>query len=172
MNIPRINNKMVVVLAGVFVLAVVFGNNMFIQPFFKKSASVKVTYDQEKNKKALVDEISAIRAHISEFKSKFVSRKEVSNLIQELSEMAMKSGLDLSAVSPGKSEIQVDYEKTILSLQATGNYHQLGDFVSRVESDPRFLKIESLNVFTETHAKGRTLKINLVVAVYQPLGAL
>lgn len=65
------------------------------------------------------------------------SKNEMSDLIVDVSQTAMGSGIDNELFKPGAEILKEFYAEQPISLRMVGKYHQFGHFVSGVASLPR-----------------------------------
>ncbi len=164
-------NQITVLLIGVFIFAMIIANGFVLQPFLKGSRRVAHQLSEERNKSAILGEISAIQNAMKAYEPQFIQKNQVSVIIQDLNQMAQKSGVALNSVTPGQVEVVGDYERVTFGLQAFGKYHLIGDFISRIESYQQFLKIQNLDVTTiiDNETKERVLKVVIRLAGYRPM---
>jgi len=65
------------------------------------------------------------------------SKNEMSDLIVDVSQTALASGIENELFEPGAESVKDFYAEKPISLKMKGNYHEFGDFVSGVASLPR-----------------------------------
>ncbi len=65
------------------------------------------------------------------------SKNEMSDLIVDVSQTALASGIDNELFEPGNEILKDFYAEKPISLRMVGKYHQFGEFVSGVASLPR-----------------------------------
>ncbi|MEO5702633.1 MAG: type 4a pilus biogenesis protein PilO [Gammaproteobacteria bacterium] len=69
------------------------------------------------------------------------SKAEVADLLVDISQTGLASGLEFELFSP-KAEVPKDfYAELPISIRVTGSYHQLGTFVSGVAALPRIVTL-------------------------------
>ena len=95
-----------------------------------------------KQKKAL--QLPAYKAQLEEMKiilnsmlRQLPSKNEMSDLIVDVSQTALASGIDNELFEPGPEVLREFYAEKPISLRMVGKYHQFGEFVSGVASLPR-----------------------------------
>lgn len=97
-------------------------------------------------------------------KDRLYTPAEASLLLGTISKMANDSKVSIVASKPkppeGKFPVPYDslYESSLYEVTLEGGYHAVGDFVSRVESNPKILRIQSLNI----HPKEESQDVHLV----------
>ncbi|MBL4772791.1 MAG: type 4a pilus biogenesis protein PilO [Alcanivoracaceae bacterium] len=95
-----------------------------------------------KQKKA--SQLPAYKAQLEEMKiilnsmlRQLPSKNEMSDLIVDVSQTALASGIDNELFEPGTETLKDFYAEKPISLRMVGKYHQFGEFVSGVASLPR-----------------------------------
>ncbi len=102
----------------------------------------KKTQFRVKQKKAL--QLPAYKAQLEEMKiilnsmlRQLPSKNEMSDLIVDVSQTALASGIDNELFEPGTEVLKEFYAEKPISLRMVGKYHDFGEFVSGVASLPR-----------------------------------
>ena len=65
------------------------------------------------------------------------SKNEMSDLIVDVSQTALASGIENDLFEPGAESLKGFYAEKPINLKMKGNYHEFGNFVSGVASLPR-----------------------------------
>ena len=74
------------------------------------------------------------------------SRTEVADLLVDITQTGLASGLEFELFEP-KAEIpQEFYAELPISLRITGSYHEFGEFVSGVAALPRIVTLHEINL--------------------------
>ena len=104
--------------------------------------STKKSQFRVKQKKAL--QLPAYKAQLEEMKiilnsmlRQLPSKNEMSDLIVDVSQTALASGIDNELFEPGAEVLKEFYAEKPISLRMVGKYHDFGEFVSGVASLPR-----------------------------------
>lgn len=107
----------------------------------KEEVSLKNTYSIKYKKAAQLD---AYRAQLEEMEiilqsmlRQLPSKNEMSDLIVDVSQTALASGIENELFEPGAETLKDFYAEKPISLRMKGNYHDFGAFVSGVASLPR-----------------------------------
>ena len=142
--------------------------NFFVKPIFVKLKSVKTETAAIGQKKTAVENISALKRRFESYEKSLSPVQQLPWLIEESNRIASESHLTLVSAAPAGDQISEDYKKITLRIEARGGYHELGDFVSRIENLPRFIKISDLHArstATEEDAK-KGLYISLSLSIF------
>ncbi len=107
----------------------------------KKEVELKNTYSYKYQKAAQLD---AYKAQLEEMEiilqsmlRQLPSKNEMSDLIVDVSQTALASGIENELFEPGAETLKDFYAEKPISLKMKGNYHEFGNFVSGVASLPR-----------------------------------
>jgi len=117
-------------------------------------------------------QIEDLRKKLSFHKKKFSTKKEISYLLKELSDMAKDSGVKITAIKPypAITTAELDgattaYQKFPISIKATCGYHQLGSFLSELENADTFMRISDIRI-TETSQNPLEHLVYILVNTY------
>jgi len=107
----------------------------------KTEVTLKGTYAVKFKKAA---QLEAYRAQLEEMEiilqamlRQLPSKNEMSDLIVDVSQTALGSGIENELFEPGTEVLKDFYAEKPISLRMKGNYHDFGAFVSGVASLPR-----------------------------------
>lgn len=84
------------------------------------------------------------------------SKNEMSDLIVDVSQTALASGIDNELFEPGTEILKDFYAEKPISLKMVGKYHQFGDFVSGVASLPRVVILTMHDISLKPVADGES----------------
>jgi len=138
-------------LAGVILLMIAIGAGGYILKIKDQIAdlatqeaieeSEKIKYKIKRKKAA---QLPAYKAQLEEMEiilnsmlKQLPSKNEMSDLIVDVSQTALASGIDNELFEPGTEILKEFYAEKPISLRMIGKYHQFGEFVSGVASLPR-----------------------------------
>lgn len=115
-----------------------------------KEQELKSSFEAKQAKSA---NLAAYTAQLQEMKKTFgamlrqlPSKAEVADLLVDISQTGLASGLQFELFSP-KGEVPKDfYAELPISIRVTGEYHQLGDFVSGVAALPRIVTLHDTSI--------------------------
>lgn len=137
-------------LAMIFIvlLIVVGGYFMFIKDMRidleskqKEEATLKQTYSAKHQKAAQLDaykeQLEEMEIILQSMLRQLPSKNEMSDLIVDVSQTALASGIENELFEPGIEVMKDFYAEKPISLRMKGDYHDFGQFVSGVASLPR-----------------------------------
>lgn len=152
-------------LAGIIlILAVFVYYNIIFKPLLFKFIAKNTEYSKLKGKlkadlKILANEVN-IRNEYSSFKDKaeylkkmLPAQDQISGLLSDFSTLAESSGVKILKIKPEenlsdpkkKAANNVYLEVPIL-IEARSGYHQLGQFINKLETGDRFIKVVDIDI--------------------------
>lgn len=107
----------------------------------KKEGELKNTYSFKYQKAAQLDaykeQLEEMEIILQSMLRQLPSKNEMSDLIVDVSQTALASGIENELFEPGAETLKDFYAEKPISLKMKGNYHEFGTFVSGVASLPR-----------------------------------
>ena len=143
------------VMAAIFIVAV--GTYTFIKPEYEQlgveqanEQQLRTDFERKQKKVAALD---AYKAQLAEMQRNFgdmlkqlPSKTEVANLLNDISQTRVASSLEEELFQP-QPEIPKDFYAEIPNkIVVTGDYHQMGAFVSGVAALPRIVVIDEVEI--------------------------
>ncbi|KAF1686464.1 fimbrial protein [Pseudoxanthomonas broegbernensis] len=134
------------ILVAVFILLmayllVVRGKTEELATLERKEADLRTTFEVEQGKAAnlepLRQQLAQMEQVLQQMLRQLPSRTEMPDLIIDISQTALSSGLSNELFQPGPETPKEFYAEKPIALRMVGNYHQFGAFVSGVASLPR-----------------------------------
>lgn len=139
-------NNIIILTSLLIVMTLVIGAVFIYMPFLNKSRYLRDEILRERERNLLTGKIRALGKHLKIYRQRVPNGRSVSWLLNEVSDMATKEYAEISSIKPGAPEDRGQYTKLYVVMDIICSYHQLGRFVSRVESSDKFLRIESVNM--------------------------
>ena len=145
-NWPR-NAKMVfcAILAVVIVLLVylmvIRGQREELEGLENTETSLRADFEKEQQRAAnlepLKQQLTQMEQVLQQMLRQLPSKTEMPDLIIDVSQTALSSGLNNELFQPGAESVKEFYAEKPIALRLVGGYHQFGAFVSGVASLPR-----------------------------------
>lgn len=165
-----------------FVAVVAIGIYMFVikqeQPLLERAQQeerdLRVTFEDKQRKAANYD---AYRAQLAEIERDFGAmlrqlpgKTEVPSLLVDISQTGLGAGLEEQLFQP-MGEIQKDfYAELPIKLRYTGNYHELGNFVSGIAALPRIVTLHDISIHPVKEGSYDELVLDVTAKTYRYLG--
>ncbi len=119
----------------------------------------------------LREEVARSLAEIEEFRNRFSQNPDTEWLVGEVSRLAERAEIQLTTIlpaSPKKVEGLEGLMTLSVALEFTASYHQLGKFLSIVESAPVLIRVDELTLARSEQGRA---KVQLTVStLYVPAG--
>ena len=144
-----------IVIVGIFILGagywfIIQGELEQYAEATAKEESLKETYT---NKKLLALNLDAYKQQMEDMQRTFGSllrqlpnTTEVPDLLVDITQAGLGRGLEFVLFRPEKEQPRDFYAELPISLQVSGNYHELASFVSDVAALPRIVTFGDINI--------------------------
>lgn len=143
-------SNQVKIIAIVFLMVIIFVAAYFLlikdqqitlEGLQKKEVEHKQTFSTKYHKAAQLqaykDQLEEMEVILHSMLRQLPSKNEMSDLIVDISQTALASGIENDLFKPGAEVLKDFYAEKPISLKMKGNYHDFGAFVSGVASLPR-----------------------------------
>lgn len=101
------------------------------------------------NLDAYREQLAEMDAMFQQMVRQLPSRTEMPELLVDISQSALAAGIDTQLFEPGPESPRDFYAEKPISVRMVGNYHQFGDFISRIAALSRVVVLEMTNVAPE-----------------------
>lgn len=164
MNKPALDTtaKLRILTAAIILSGAVIGWNLVLSGDLRTLSDLKKGAGERALKQETTQNIERLKASFRGNDS-FMWTNDTSLLVESLNQMAKESGLKLTSVSPLDPVRDENYEKLPLRLEAEGGYHELGRFISKVESSAKLIKVSEATI----QKNEGILKILIVLSVFR-----
>lgn len=116
-------------------------------------------------KQEIADNLNERRREMDELEQRFQvaltqlpEKKDIEELLAQLNDVGKKSGLEISAVTPGSESTQGFIASIPISMVVSGNYHEIALFLQEVANLPRIVHVSELKLGTPT-ARGEKVSL-------------
>jgi type IV pilus assembly protein PilO len=151
-----------IVLIALFFFLIFSPNNKKIKGLELRLAKVEKDIEESQAKisklDVLIEENKVLKVKLQRLKEQLPEEKEVSVLLKQISELGLRSGLEIllwkpeaRKTGPGGLYVEIPVRVEVLT-----GYHRLGDFFSHISRLPRLVNISQIKL--KKHSKkGRAL---------------
>lgn len=163
-NLPGWQRRLVIGVLYVFVLG---GIAWFvIYPAFEKKGALQTEVDRMASQNAkdeakvrrlpeLKKENERLQAMLTELKAKLPSDREVTSLLQQVSDLGNQSGLRFKTWKPGQRKSQGDlYEEIPIAIQVVGGFHNVGIFFNHISRLDRIVNVSAIVMDKPVYERG------------------
>ncbi|MGX9720932.1 type 4a pilus biogenesis protein PilO [Stenotrophomonas acidaminiphila] len=130
-----------VVILGLSYLLVIRGKAEELQGLEAKEVTLRKNFEEEQrravNLEPLKQQLAQMEQVLQQMLRQLPSKTEMPDLIIDVSQTALSSGLNNELFKPGDEQLKEFYAEKPIALRLVGSYHQFGAFVSGVASLPR-----------------------------------
>lgn len=156
-NLPPAKKKLLLVAPPLIIIFLFV--YFLIMPAFEEKGKVSAEVDKQ-NKEiqtalqsaarlpALMAENEKLTVKLMELQVQLPEEKEVSGLLKQVSELGIKSGLQIILWKPKERVVHPSREvyEINVDVQMRGNYHRFGQFFSNVTKLSRIVNISNINI--------------------------
>lgn len=115
------------------------------------------------------NQVLLLKEKIRDYEKKLPMEKEISSILQYLSDAAKKLDVTINEIKPGEQTTKQDkkalYWSIPIVVKAKCGYHQLGAFLNELEKADRFMKITDIEI-TATPYADTAHEVELTVVTY------
>jgi len=157
-------NKVVtlIVCAAMFIITIIIGYNYIYKPQIERIDDKKAQLEKEIEKNKIAYEIHGLQREINEYVKYFPKASDATWLVSQVTNKVKKSRIELLSVKPEDVKRFKNYDIMSVKLQIRSTYHNLGDFISKMESSKDFMRVNSVKILkykrseTESDSSGST----------------
>ncbi|CAG1020641.1 type 4a pilus biogenesis protein PilO [Methylomonas sp. LL1] len=142
----------------------------------KEESTLKTSFET-KQKKAINlqdyrDQLALIESSLGEMLKQMPTKAEVANLLVDISQTGLASGLEFKLFQPSAEIRKEFYSELPINIQVVGKYEELGLFVSGLASLPRIVTVHNVNIAppkgdkTSASDKSGILTMSAVIKTY------
>ncbi|MCD9087998.1 type 4a pilus biogenesis protein PilO [Stenotrophomonas sp. SY1] len=168
-----------VLIVGLSYLAVVRGQAEELETLEGKEVKLREEFSREQQRAAnlepLKQQLAQMEQVLQQMLRQLPSKTEMPDLIIDVSQTALSSGLNNELFQPGAESLKEFYAEKPIALRLVGSYHQFGAFVSGVASLPRvvILTMHDINLKPRDPkgviSRGGALELSGTVKTYRYL---
>jgi type IV pilus assembly protein PilO len=115
-----------------------------------QEGSLKATFEDKQGRAAnlepLKQQLAQMELMLQQMLRQLPSRNEMPDLIVDVSQTALATGISNELFQPGPETVREFYAEKPINLRMVGTYHQFGAFVSGVASLPRVVIMTMHNI--------------------------
>lgn len=164
------------VLLGVAIL--VGGTYVLIKPLREeliaeeaKEGDLRTKFENNQRKAAALDlykeQLAEMERNFGAMLKQLPSKSEVANLLNDISQTRVASSLEEELFQPVGEVPKEFYAEIPNRIVVTGNYHEMGNFVSSVAALPRIVTIDEVDI--RSAGKGDELRMQALAKTYRYL---
>ena len=101
---------------------------------------------EEQQKTAVQRDIAAREALLRSYRERLPKTADTDWLIAQSALIAGKTGMPLTTVTPAQPIAEQGYTRLAITVESAATYHELGRFVSALESAQPFIRVDDVKV--------------------------
>ncbi len=140
--------SLLVVIADVYYITVPQLNELEVLE--KQEVSLKTSFENKQKKAVNLqdyrDQLKQIESSLGEMLKQMPTKAEVANLLVDISQTGLASGLEFKLFQPGAPVPKEFYSELPINIQVVGKYEELGLFVSGVASLHRIVNVHNVKI--------------------------
>lgn len=134
------------------------------------SSEVKAAERDVSKVDGLRKQVEASRDRIESYERTLPAGQEIPKLLSDLSDMAKRSGVKIVGITPlppkdDKVPAQTIYQEIPILISAKSGYHELGKFISNLETSDRFMKVADISI-KSNKASPKRHDVEILVLTY------
>jgi type IV pilus assembly protein PilO len=139
----------------------------------RKETELKAAFEDRQRKAANFDsyrtQLAEIERDFGAMLRQLPGKTEVPNLLVDISQTGLGAGLEEKLFQP-TGEVQKDfYAELPIKLRYTGNYHELGKFVSGIAALPRIVTLHDIDIKPADKDSTTSLTLDVTAKTYRYL---
>ena len=91
-------------------------------------------------------EVVALEAHLSQLLKFLPKSQEIPDLIRQISDLAVQTGLQINLLRPQGEQPEQFYAKVPITVQVKGPYHAVGQFLDALGRLPRIVSVSDIDM--------------------------
>lgn len=116
----------------------------------QKEAELKTAFEYKQAKAANLDaykeQMQEIRTNFAAMLEQLPRKTEVADLLVDITRTGLNNGLEFDLFQPEGERPKDFYAELPIAMKVTGDYHQIGQFVSGVAALPRIVTLHNLAI--------------------------
>ncbi|MGB8953138.1 MAG: type 4a pilus biogenesis protein PilO [Candidatus Aminicenantales bacterium] len=160
-----------ILLAGIVYFVYLKPKAAEVKHFRTERQNVEESLNKLRAKKRQLDKIEVEMAQLNENLSALEEiipkRKEISEILKNIQQLAFDAQLDIIRFSPQKEVNKDYYSEWPIPIEIRGNYHNLGFFFDRIIHSPRLYNIENFTIKSlSRQTDEKTISANFTAKTY------
>jgi type IV pilus assembly protein PilO len=131
----------------------------------KQELTLKQTFEMKQQKAVNLDDyrvqLKQIEVSLAEMIRQLPTQAEVANLLVDISQTGLASGLEFTLFKPA-GEVKKDfYTELPINIAVNGKYEEFGLFVSGLASLPRIVTVHNVSIFPQKNTEKLLMKATI-----------
>jgi Tfp pilus assembly protein PilO len=179
--------KLYILIAIFGIAGIVMYYNFLLKPqfahFISKNKEFQAIRSKVKNGQMMIANEAGIKRQYENFvqqagslEKKLPGQDQISSLLEDFSNVAESSGVKILKIKPLEAPVSLSKQKVTnnaytefpILIEARAGYHQVGDFINKIESMDRFIKVTDIDIAgSDKDPRHHDVKIRIITYVLQ-----
>jgi len=147
-------NKTLVTSIAVFIIACVAGYNLIYRSDIKKADNLKLKIEEAKKIKVLLQNVLALDDKITAYSAMKNDSPEPSSFLSRVVDIATSCEIKTDDIKAGNVIVDGQYKFLPCGISFTAPYKKFKLFLGRLETDKKYIRIESLSILPAVSGAG------------------
>jgi len=140
-----------------------------------EESSLRQVFSEKANKatnlEAYKAQLEQMDRQFGELLRQLPGKTEIENLAEEIAREALSSNLTQELFKPQNEQLKEFYAELPIQMRLSGDYHEFGEFVSRVSALPRIVTLHDIKIIYDEKSKAAVgmLSMDLTAKTYRYL---
>jgi len=140
----------------------------------KQRTAIRLTEQQANRLTSLIAENEAAKRRLAELEAKLPEEKEVSGLLKQVSDLGLKSGLEIVLWRPAAKTVHPskDVYEIPVNVEMRGIYHRIGQFFSNITRLERIVNLNNVSMKSTgkiSRKNSATLAVTFTAVTYSSI---
>lgn len=149
---PTLLSGIIAVVLGAF-----FGFTRVHQPTEQRLNQLARQLAEEQESQQVRVEIAKLVGEVEQFRKRLAPEPEAVWLVREVGRLAEEAHVQLSSIAPQPPRPVQEFTRLVVAIQFDSSYHDLGQFLSVIESSNSFIRVDELAVSRQTRDQDHPL---------------
>ncbi|MBI3324218.1 MAG: type 4a pilus biogenesis protein PilO [Candidatus Omnitrophica bacterium] len=136
----------------VFLVGVLLGGQRVHEPAQARLSQVNRDFRSEQQTQELRLQVAKLLDEVEQFRRRLSPEPESSWLVGQVGKLAEQAKIELTSIAPQPSKAIQEFTRLAVLIQFSTSYHELGNFLSMIESSPAFIRVEELSMANDYHS--------------------
>lgn len=161
------NRKRLLLISAIIIFIALWVANSISRSQAARIQKMKARVAEERDKNRTLAGIGGVEKEIASYQPRIASERNNEWLRRSVTEMADQYRVKIVSISPQAPDDKEVYVRLPLKLEVECGYHQLGEFISRLESSKEFIKVDGLDLTVKEAEEGRMVaRVSLIVSTF------
>jgi type IV pilus assembly protein PilO len=155
----------------VFVVGISMGWQRVHAPVEARRSQLTVQLASEREAQAVREQVAKLLGEIDQFRKRLAPEPETAWLVGEVGKLAKDAKIELASIAPQQQKLIQEFTHLSVIVQFSSSYHDLGKFLSVLESSRSFIRVDELSMTPDRSTSKQGQGVQLVKLTLSALHA-